>query len=78
MILEAAHLQTSADRNVHIFRDGIDIEHVEEKIPAIARQLGYNLASLHGDRLTNETEAIRELAEALGFPSEGTVRTTRV
>jgi hypothetical protein len=71
MILEATHFQTNTDRNIHIFRDGTDIEHVEEKLSTIARELGYSLASLHGDRLTNEAEVLRELAETLGFPSEG-------
>ncbi len=71
MILEAAHFQTDTDRNIHIFRDGTDVEHVEKKLATIARELGYSLASLHGDRLTTEAEVLRELAETLGFPSEG-------
>jgi len=71
MILEAAHFQTNTNRNIHIFRDGTDLAYVAEKLSTIARELGYSLASLRGDRLTTEAEVLRELAETLGFPSEG-------
>ncbi|AUX35467.1 MULTISPECIES: barstar family protein [Sorangium] len=71
MIMDLMHFQGSVERDIHVFRDGVRIESVETALRQVARDLSYQFTVLRGDRMANEAEVLRELAQAFGLPHRG-------
>ncbi|WP_437981232.1 barstar family protein [Sorangium sp. So ce117] len=66
--MDLTHFQGSAERDIHIFRDGVRLEDVEAALRQVARDLAYHFIALRGDRMTNEAEALTEIARAFELP----------
>ncbi|AKT43574.1 hypothetical protein [Chondromyces crocatus] len=68
MILTTEHFLPGTASNLHIFRETLNSNAVEDRLRQICSEINYDLIVFRGEHFRNEHEAILELATALEMP----------